>query len=154
MILRRYITIIKNQFQVFLRKLWKDYEYQQLLDSIKSYVPKYYKRSGIEHDAIRTRILRRQDRCSHLKGGPKLNANVHDYNVMHHIYIDGSTRIRCGNCGKKWTPESVDWKEALRMHDLSSNSITTSEIPLHAGAISDLKYGPGQKWTPELSKWL
>jgi len=143
MILRRYLAIIKTQFRILLRRLREDHKYQLLLASIKNYVPKYYKRSGLEHQAIRDHIIKRQDRCTHLKGGAY--CGFKDYNVMQHTYIDKSVRIRCGNCGKIWTPESADWLEAIKMHDLSSNRPSSSETPPYVGELSVLR--------AELASW-
>lgn len=92
---------------------------------------------------------KKQTICTHLKGGkgPK-NAKV-DYALYHHTFPDTSTYIRCQICGMKWrkgdTTElltrhgkqvdnhtGIGWKEAIKMLSESTNTPTSSEIPMVA----------------------
>jgi len=74
--------------------------------------------------------------CRHLKGGggPTI---YDDYNVMDHTFCDGSRWIKCLTCGKKWERGDSDWKEALRMVSESTNSPSSSEIPLERLVFKD-----------------
>jgi hypothetical protein len=71
-------------------------------------------------------ITKRQNNCSHLKGGGRL-ATHNDYAVWHHVFPDGSETIKCLICGKPWTKQSPDWQIALNMMNHSSNSKSASE---------------------------
>jgi hypothetical protein len=96
-----------------------------------------------------------QSRCKHLKGGKhKLKADQKiDPNVSIHNFIDGKTVVKCHTCGAKWRPEDTveflirdgkkvknhtgsGWSDAapgkmsaLQMIQLTTNSISSSEIP-------------------------
>jgi hypothetical protein len=74
-------------------------------------------------------IRDKQERCSHLKGGRYRRKTMReDYNVAFHTFIDGSRRIWCMSCFKKWAPEDADWTEAMRMFMRSTNQETSSEV--------------------------
>ena len=96
-----------------------------------------------------------QSRCKHLKGGKhKLKADQKiDPNVSIHNFIDGKTVVKCHSCCAKWRPEDtaeflirggkkvknhtgIGWNDAvpgkmsaLQMVQLTTNSISSSEIP-------------------------
>ena len=85
-----------------------------------------------------------REKCKHLKGGsmrklgpdgrwiwdkysgPSFGAHK-DYAIRDHTFSDNSRVIRCTICGQKWTKDSPDWKEALRMSSESSSTPSTSE---------------------------
>ena len=96
----------------------------------KFYVPRYLTRTKKEHQDIRNHVRKNPDTCDHLKGGPTRSpAAGLDYNVSHHKFIDGSERVRCLNCGRKWFKGKPDWSGALYMVKNSTNTRTSSEIP-------------------------
>jgi hypothetical protein len=64
--------------------------------------------------------------CRHLKGG-KVHGPKPDYSLRYHIFSDGSEEIQCTICGKPWTKQSPDWKQALEMMHQSTNTVTSSE---------------------------
>jgi len=94
--------------------------------------------------------MAKQARCKHLKGGrrgPK--AGVKDYAVGIHTFIDQSTIIKCHLCGMKWRRDDtveylyrkgkkirnhtrIGWEEASAMVAQSTNTQTSSEIPMDA----------------------
>lgn len=96
--------------------------------------------------------LLNQAKCKHLKGGrrgPK--AGVKDYAVSAHTFIDRSTTIKCHLCGMKWKQDDtveylfrkgkkiknhtrIGWAEAVGMASDSTNTVSSSEIPLDATA--------------------
>lgn len=121
------LRILSRQWASF-KKEWSAWlVVRSLKDGLKKYVPKYALRHGGEHDEIR-RMIRPIPPCQHLKGGRR-PALVKDYNVSKHIFIDGTVRIICNSCRKKWFKESTDWIEAERMVRESSNRMSRSEIP-------------------------
>jgi hypothetical protein len=94
--------------------------------------------------------MARQSRCKHLKGGrrgPK--AGVKDYAVGVHTFIDQVTVIKCQLCSMKWRKDDtveflyrkgkkiknhtrIGWAEASAMVAQSTNTATSSEIPMDA----------------------
>lgn len=76
--------------------------------------------------------------CTHLKGGLRRTTKYgtqigvatlrKDPALAFHTFSDGTKKLWCLICGKFWTPESPDWKQALRMFEDSSNTPTASEI--------------------------
>ena len=103
------------------------------------YVPKYGLRTEAEHAAIRKRIQRSQENCSHLKGGYIRNV-IKDYNLSGFTFADGSKQIKCLSCRKVWTPDSLDWKEACAMFNSTTNTWASSE-----------RYQNGKRVDPKLS---
>jgi hypothetical protein len=75
----------------------------------------------------------RQELCKHLKGGRDVKSACTDYNLMHHIFIDGSEVIKCLTCRKEWWDKKdfidPDWDKAIEMMSCSTNSMSSSEIP-------------------------
>lgn len=91
------------------------------------------------------KILLKQARCKHLKGGkrgPKTQNK--DYAVYQHQFINFVEYIRCTICGMKWFPRDtaeyllrsgrkisnhtkIGWREAVAMVDASTNTLSTSE---------------------------
>lgn len=69
-----------------------------------------------------------QDACPHLKGG-RLRGPRKDYSVNLHTFVDGSKKITCTICRKKWTPDSPDWENAVSMVEQSTNRPSSSEVP-------------------------
>jgi hypothetical protein len=92
--------------------------------------------------------IERQTKCRHKKGGkngPK--SGVVDYAVFYHTYINNESVIKCMLCGAKWKVNDTDqflvrngknipnhtkigWTRALEMVSQSTNTPTSSEIPL------------------------
>ena len=92
----------------------------------------------------------KQARCRHMKGGkhgPK--SGVTDFCVSIHTYINGESVIKCLLCGMKWKAKDTveflvrggrkianhtkkGWAEALEMVAQSTNSATSSEVPMDA----------------------
>ncbi len=95
-------------------------------------------------------LLEHQMRCKHLKGGrrgPK--AGVKDYAISMHTFIGKNSYIKCHLCSAKWEPSDtketlfrkgkhirnhtkIGWDEAIAMMGQSTNTPTSSEIPLDA----------------------
>lgn len=103
---------------------------RKLLSKWRKYVPKYPGRSWEEHEIIRRMIRVPEAGCSHLKGGRRRATSFKDFNVSMHTFIGGNKRVICNTCRKKWTPESPDWNEALKMVEQSSNRESSTEQPL------------------------
>ena len=102
--------------------------------------------------------LVKQARCRHLKGG-KLGplGGVPNYNVTMHTFIQNIVVGKCNNCGMKWqpgdTPEFLfrldgkgvkrrianhtkqGWTEFQAMQIQSTNTPTSSEVPLQAVSV-------------------
>jgi|ERR1700752_421180 len=97
-----------------------------------------------------SKILLKQARCKHLKGGRKgPKTQNKDHAVYQFQFIDFSTYIRCRICGMKWFPKDTTeylvrldksgkerkisnhthkgWREALDMCDASTDTMATSE---------------------------
>lgn len=124
------IKRIFNLTIAYFRLAVKDFlTRRKLRDIYRKYVPKYVGRSVEQHQKIRQRIAVAPERCSHLKGG-RHRGPFKDYNVSMHIFIGRNRRIICNTCRKKWTPESPDWAEALKMVEQSTNVASSSEVPL------------------------
>jgi hypothetical protein len=99
--------------------------------------------------------LLKQARCRHLKGG-KLGplGGVPNYNVTMHTFIDNKTIGKCNNCRMRWMPGDTQeflfrvdskgvkrkianhtkqgWGEFQAMFTQSTNTPTSSEVPLQA----------------------
>lgn len=131
MLFRRVIRTIRFNLLRTYHGILNDIEYYKLCLQLKlhKYVPQYFTRTAAEHDAIRMRIRRRQDQCSHAKGG-RVRSPIMDHNISDHTYIDGLRVIKCLTCRKTWTRTSRDWNLALSMRERTSNSTTTSEVPM------------------------
>jgi hypothetical protein len=129
MLFNRVIRTIRYNLLKTYHGILNDIEYYHLCLKLKlhQYVPKYFTRTAEEHNEIRLRIRRRQDRCSHLKGSLGSRTSFQDFNVMDHIYINGSRVIGCLQCRKKWTPQDREWKQALYMTEMTSNNRSSSE---------------------------
>ena len=94
------------------------------------------------------RLFIKQQRCTHLKGGKvKARTGVRDFALFHHMYIDLDRLIGCFICKMRWRPKDTDeylirdgrkirnhtkigWAKALEMFEQSSNTLTSSEIPI------------------------
>jgi hypothetical protein len=97
-----------------------------------------------EEQFLRTFFTAKKN-CHHLKGASMVRLGnlgrwmldkyslskgpFKDYNVSDHIFPDGTRVIKClTGCGKKWTKDSPDWSEALKMVESSSNFRSASEV--------------------------
>lgn len=102
--------------------------------------------------------LVKQARCRHLKGG-KLGplSGVPNYNVVMHTFIQNIVVGKCNNCGMKWQPKDTPefllrldgkgverrianhtkqgWTEFQAMQIQSTNTPTSSEIPLQVQSV-------------------
>ncbi len=95
-----------------------------------------------------TKVLLKQARCKHLKGGKKGPKNQNkDYALFSHTFIDASSFVKCNICGMKWRPgDTVDYlvrngkkisnhthmgynEVALLLSDSSTNTASSSEVP-------------------------
>lgn len=92
--------------------------------------------------------LDRQARCKHMKGGrrgPK-NGNK-DFAVGYHTFVNQESQVKCHLCGMKWKIDDtveflfrkgkkiknhtrIGWLEAVGMAQQSTNTATSSEIPM------------------------
>ena len=96
-----------------------------------------------EEEAIRKSFTPKEG-CHHIKGAAAYRFGIDkcgagpwatkhkDYNVSDHTFIDGTRVIKCLTCGIRWTKESPDWNKALYMVANSSNSRSSSEVPLES----------------------
>lgn len=99
--------------------------------------------------------LVKQARCRHLKGG-KLGplGGVPNYNVTLHTFINNRVEGKCNNCSMRWEPNDTKeflfrkdgtgklrkianhtkqgWEEFQAMFTQSTNTPTSSEVPLQA----------------------
>jgi hypothetical protein len=98
----------------------------KLREMARNYKPKHTPRTLEECQRVRDRIRKDPATCKHLKGG-NLKTIVRDFNLSHHTFIDGSQRIICNFCGKKWFKDSPDWNEAVKMFEQSTNMSSASE---------------------------
>jgi hypothetical protein len=107
---------------------------------------------------------RKQELCTHKKGGKGLKGPKVDYALGFHTFSDASSYIRCLICGAKWknqdtdeylvrrgeripNPTGIGWKRAYAMLGESSNTPTSSEVQLKtsipvAPAQEDFKANP------------
>ena len=83
-----------------------------------------------------------------LKGGKiKSKTGIKDYALFRHMYIDRQELIGCFICKMRWRPRDtkeylvrdgrkirnhtkIGWLEACELFEQSSNSVTSSEIPI------------------------
>lgn len=109
-----------------------------------------------------SKILLKQARCKHLKGGKKgPKTQNKDYAVYQHRFIAFTTYIRCRICGMKWFPKDTaeylvrednngkerkisnhthkGWRDAVDMCDASTDTQSASEsIPNAAPNATNL----------------
>lgn len=96
-----------------------------------------------DHDS---KILLKQARCKHLKGGKtRIKTQQIDYAVAAHVFVNAVVYIRCLVCGARWYREDtseylvrrghkisnhthIGWREAVQMTLQSSNTQTKSEM--------------------------
>ncbi len=100
---------------------------QRLWEKFRS---KFPYAAGSAKDALyqqKRRLGRDLSTCRHLKGG-NLKTSIRDYAVYGHTFPDGSQRIKCTICPKAWYPTNSDWKDALEMTEMSTNSWSSSEV--------------------------
>lgn len=119
----------------------------QQLEERRRQIQKQRDRNAKDQDS---KILVKQARCKHLKGGRKgPKTQNKDHAVYQFQFIDFSTYIRCRICGMKWFPKDTveylvridksgkerkisnhthkGWREALDMCDASTDTMATSE---------------------------
>lgn len=119
----------------------------QAAEERRKQIQKQRDRNAKDQDS---KILLKQARCKHLKGGRKgPKTQNKDHAVYQFQFIDFSTYIRCRICGMKWFPKDTadylvrldksgkerkisnhthkGWREALDMCDASTDTMATSE---------------------------
>jgi hypothetical protein len=82
-----------------------------------------------------------REECKHLKGavasrwgvdvygGPPINLPAKDYNLAFFTFVSGKSKIWClNNCGFVSHSGDPNWKEAVAMFNLSSNTRASSEF--------------------------
>lgn len=92
-------------------------------------------------EAVYSPVQRRQKYCLHVKGGRWIQAadrkqtfsvkrtnRIDDFAVSDHTFIDGSRRVCCLLCFKKWFPDTPEWKEAEYMLLHTTNTRTSSQV--------------------------
>ena len=114
---------IKREYKAFLKL-------EELRNVRNEYVPKYGLRTEQEHEIIRRNLRVKFDpkNCDHLKGDPFKSRFSRDYNMSLHTFPDGTRRVRCLSCGRKWFSADSNWLDALKMVNRSTNSPSGSEI--------------------------
>ena len=125
---KEFKLFIKNLQIAFKREFDSFLFRHKVLELRRNYVPKYSTRTPEEHQAIRDSIRKDPSTCKHLKGGYIQSLGHKDFNVSFHTFCDGSRRIICNSCGKKWFKGQPDWEEALKMNEQSTNAASASEI--------------------------
>ncbi len=128
--------------QYLIAKEGRELAETQKQDERRKNIEKQRARNSKDQD---TKVLLKQARCKHLKGGkrgPKTQNK--DYAVYQHRFIDFSTYIRCRICGMRWYPNDtrdylmrnghkisnhthIGWAEAVGMTDASTDTQSTSE---------------------------
>ncbi len=118
-------------------------------------VEKQRARNARDQDAKR---IAKQATCKHLKGvgkhSPKGGQQRIDYAVIIHRFVDFSERIMCRICGAKWRKGDTDdyflrngrqipnhthigWREAMKMVDQSSDTLTACESVVMGQGAAD-----------------
>ncbi len=128
--------------QYLIAKEGRELAETQKQDERRKNIEKQRARNSKDQD---TKVLLKQARCKHLKGGkrgPKTQNK--DYAVYQHRFIDFSTYIRCRICGVRWYPNDtrdylvrnghkisnhthIGWFEAVGMTDASTDTLSASE---------------------------
>ncbi len=128
--------------QYLIAKEGRELAETQKQDERRKNIEKQRARNSKDQD---TKVLLKQARCKHLKGGkrgPKTQNK--DYAVYQHRFIDFSTYIRCRICGMRWYPNDtrdylvrnghkisnhthIGWFEAVGMTDASTDTLSASE---------------------------
>jgi hypothetical protein len=101
------------------------------------------------------KILLKQARCKHLKGTKKSQKSQNkDYAVYSHTFINAVTVVQCHLCGMKWKNQDtaeylfrngrkisnhtkIGWVEAQAMLDQSTNTPSSSEVPMTGTPIAN-----------------
>lgn len=114
-------------------------------DEAKKARDKQREKNAQDHTA---KDLLRQARCTHLKGGRKgPRSQVRDYAVYLHTFIDSKYSIKCFICKMEWKIKDTTeflfrkgkkvsnhtrtgWFEASKMLEQTTNTPSSSEIPL------------------------
>jgi hypothetical protein len=90
-------------------------------------------------EAVYNPIQRRQEFCLHLKGGRWIKSAdnkisfmgsrrpLQDFSIGDHTFIDGTRRVNCLQCFKKWYPDKPGWEEAEYMLKHTTNTRTSSQ---------------------------
>lgn len=135
---------LSQLLQILLAKEAREAAKEQRLLAADEARRKQRDRNSREMDS---KILLKQARCKHLKGGKKgPKTQQKDYAVAPHTFPNAETVIRCHICGMRWrvndTAEwllrngkkisnhtKIGWREAVQMCDQSTNTASMSEIP-------------------------
>lgn len=104
---KKFFRVVVREWRIFLKdsvkvvkKIRKDWKFQNFLINYKPRL-----RTAAERAAILDKMKRASENCDHIKGGPFRSSYGKDYNLSRHIFIDGSERIRCNQCGRKWVAD-------------------------------------------------
>lgn len=133
--------------QYLILKEGREAAASQAQEERRKQIQKQRDRNAKDQDS---KILLKQARCKHLKGGRKgPKTQNKDHAVYQFQFIDFSTYIRCRICGMKWFPKDTadylvrldksgkerkisnhthkGWREALDMCDASTDTMAASE---------------------------
>lgn len=96
--------------------------------------------------------------CLHLKGGRHPYAKTAkggfgDFAIGDHTFVDGTRRVNCLVCFKKWFPGQPGWEEAEYMLKHTTNTRTASEVPL-PGYSEYVKKSTRQKPVQFNGRWV
>jgi len=143
--------------QYLIAKEGRELAESQKQDERRKAIQKQRDRNAKDQD---TKILLKQARCKHLKGGKKgPKTQNKDYAVYQHRFIDSTVYIRCRICGMRWYSTDtrdylmrnghkisnhthIGWYEAVAMTDASTDTSSASEWltnvnPQSAGSYRD-----------------
>jgi hypothetical protein len=136
-------TLLEKLVELMLQKEGREAAKDQIIVNAERTRQVQRDRNSKDKDS---KILLKQARCKHLKGGKKgpKNQNL-DYAVGRHTFIDALTYIRCLVCGMRWYPQDTveyllrngkkisnhthaGWREAYKFTEQSTNTPTMSEM--------------------------
>lgn len=140
-------NVLGQLLQYLILKEGREAAAAQQAEERRKQIQKQRDRNAKDQDS---KILLKQARCKHLKGGRKgPKTQNKDHAVYQFQFIDFSTYIRCRICGMKWFPKDTmeylvrldktgkerkisnhthkGWREALEMCDASTDTMATSE---------------------------
>lgn len=140
-------NVLGQLLQYLILKEGREAAQAQQAEERRRQIQKQRDRNSKDQDS---KILLKQARCKHLKGGkrgPKTQNK--DYAVYQHRFIAFTTYIRCRICGMKWFPKDtveylvredkngkerkisnhtkIGWREAVNMCDASTDTQSASE---------------------------
>jgi hypothetical protein len=114
-----------NKFVAWLYELLETERKRRAAEDLKAVLEQRDRKQREFNDSHVREKQRRQEFCSHLKGGRGPKGISVDYSVSQHTFSDGQTVTRCLLCDKRF-----EGAEAERVMNRSSNTRTTSEQSL------------------------